>query len=662
MYTSAELQLLRNIDPGVQIPGIDTPAGNLLPQTSLKPLSAISGTQGFYYVASQNIVYVTQPGTVLSGYDFGSATVAIAASNVTIKNCNFSATTGYFAVQTYNNATNTTVTDSTFDSKGIPAALDCWIYSAGTVTVTNNRFIDTPADGVDVTGGGVISGNYFSGSGYTSDGQHPDAIWITNETAPMTISNNFIDWSTNPNSVYGTNDCIRITGEAGPVSNLTVTGNYLLNGTTTISAVYNGSQAPLTNVSITNNYLGFATAGAFYPGSNAGVTATGNVIFDYTNPTYSTKAWAAYQAAGLPTPTLLVSTNGSTVNAGAATGAATLYAGQNATMFGGGHENNFVGGYGSQNMWAGSGANVFTYLSPSDSSASSPDYITNFDPGKDVIDLSRIDASLAPGVQQNFAFIGTSAFTSAGAQVRYQWNTATNQTLVQATMAGDSSPDMQFVISGLIPLTAANFALTAAQSTATQANAFAMSDPVTAYWPLTEYQYDNVKGRSYTSYTGVQEGSYLIADALDLSASTGQIQLFNPGGGASGSVTITRGNGQESITGSGKTDGLTFHAAEMIQAGGGAANTFALSKGFGNESITGFKFSGANADTLQLSSAAFSTLNSGMTQSAELAAVLATAAQGPSGTTIADSYGDHLTLVGVSAATLAANPNAVKFV
>ena len=143
MYTSTEIQLLRNSDPGIQIPGIDTPAGNPLTKTSLKPLSAITGAEGFVYVPSLNLVRVTQPGAVLSGYDFGSATVMISASDVTINDCSFSATTGYYAVQTYNTATNTTVTNCTFDSDAIPAKLSAWINSSGSVTVTGNRFIDT---------------------------------------------------------------------------------------------------------------------------------------------------------------------------------------------------------------------------------------------------------------------------------------------------------------------------------------------------------------------------------------------------------------------------------------------------------------------------------------------------------------------------------------
>ena len=94
------------------------------------------------------------------------------------------------------------------------------------------------------------------------------------------------------------------------------------------------------------------------------------------------------------------------------------------------------------------------------------DVITNFDSAKDVIDLSRIDADPATAGLQNFTFIGTSAFSSAGDQVRYWQDAANNCTWVEATMAGDSSPDLEIKLDGLHALTAADFALTATQSKA----------------------------------------------------------------------------------------------------------------------------------------------------------------------------------------------------
>ena len=89
-------------------------------------------------------------------------------------------------------------------------------------------------------------------------------------------------------------------------------------------------------------------------------------------------------------------------------------------------------------MLGGEGANIFTFLAISDSTASAHDTITNFDPAKDVIDLSRIDANITTPGLQHFTFIGTAPFSGTGAQVRYQLNPATDQTYVEADLAGDS--------------------------------------------------------------------------------------------------------------------------------------------------------------------------------------------------------------------------------
>ncbi len=664
MYTANELQLLRNADPGVTLPGVDTPTGNLLPAGSLKPLSALSTNSSapISYNPGSNVVTINQAGATLSGYNLGSAQVYIRANNVTVSNCNFTQTGGYWAIETQSGFGNATIANNTFDGGAVSSSLAAWIISSGTTNITNNKFLNTPSDGIDVSGGGVISGNYFSGAGYTPTG-HPDAIWITNSAAPLAISNNFIDWTSNDTSNHQTNDCIRVTAELGGVSNVTIQSNYLVGGAFCIDAGNFGTNGTFSNISVANNYLGFATNSNWYTGPMTGVTLNNNVIYDYTNVAYSTAAWSAYQAAGLPTPTLLVSTNGSTISSASASGPATLYGSVGAHLNGGPRETNYVGGFGTQYIWCATGANIFTYLSPADSTVARPDYITNFDPAKDVIDLSAVDASLLPGVFKTFTFIGANAFDAAGAEVRYQQNLSSDTTTIQVALAGDTTPTMQIVINALVTPTAANFALTAAQSQAALANGAALPVPTTGYAdPMRSYSYTNVQGRSFTSYTSFYSSSTLVADALNLSASNGELDLMSVANVGYDAVTVTRGGGRETIAGQGKAASVTYHVNETIQAGNaGAAETFAFSAGFGNETINGFGTSGAGAEMLQLSAAAFSYLTPGMSQAQDLAAVLATATGGPSATTIVDSAGDRLTLNGVSVATLSANPELVKF-
>lgn len=659
MYTSAELQLLRSIDPGVSIPGIDTQTGNPLSSSSLKPLSSIttSSSAPFYYDATNNRVVVNQAGLVLSGYDFGTATVVVNADNVTIQDSSFTGTTGYYAVQVYGTHGTTTVTNNTFNGGGADLKLSAWVTSSGKVAISNNSFIDTPADGLDLFGSGVVSGNYFSGAGYTSGGQHPDAIWVTNTAGPLTITNNFIDWTTNADSNYYTNDGIRITTELGSVSNVTVSGNFLIGGSSSIDAGNTGTQGTFSHISITNNYLGFANYYAFYPGAMSGVTMSGNVVFDYTNAAYSANAWTDYLANGLSTASVLVSTNGSTVSAASASGPTTLYGSPSAHLYGGKYESILVAGYGREYMFGGSGANVFTYLTPTGSSTqASSTTITGFDPAKDVIDLSQIDADLATGGEQTFTFIGTSAFSGSGAQVRYQQNTANDTTTVQATLAGYTSSQLTITINGLVSLSSANFALNSTQSGAAIAAGASLASTYTRSGSAQENVYSNVTGRSYSSYESITSGTNVVADVLNLNNGAGEIDLFQSGS------TITRGGSAESIgVGTGSFN-LGYHATETINTNSVGSDTFIFKSGFGTETINGFNPSGSSADTLELSTAAFSYLNAGMTQAQQLAAVIANAASTSSGTTIFDSFGDKLTLAGVSEATLTANPSAFKFV
>ena len=204
----------------------------------------------------------------------------------------------------------------------------------------------------------------------------------------------------------------------------------------------------------------------------SGVTTSGNAIVGFENPIYSTQAWSNYLAGGIATKNLISATGAGNNIKGASTGTTTLYGGGTVeSMFGTANETVFVGGGGTQYMYGGSGKAIFTYLSIADSTPQSKDVISNFDPTKDVIDLSRIDADLSQSGVQNLTFVGTAAFSAAGGQVLYQQDAATNTTYVEADLFSDSTPDLYIKINGMLNLTAANFALTAAQSAAATAPA-----------------------------------------------------------------------------------------------------------------------------------------------------------------------------------------------
>jgi hypothetical protein len=652
MITAAEIQMIRNADPGAVLPGIDTPTGNPYATSTLLDVTKITQNSKapYFYKPSENDVYVTQAGAVLSGINFGTATVILDASNVTIEDCTFTGTTGYYAIDQAGSNSGATIENCTFTGSKSPTEYNTWIDSfQGSMTIENNTFLNSPGDAIDMHGG-VVTGNYFSGAGYLP-GAHADAIWVPTSTG-TTITNNFIDGTVSADSPAGENSDLRLTNEFGDNSNVTVSGNFLLGGNWTVEAGTTNSTYTISNMTIADNYIGFPQTGDFYPSLTSAETVTGNTVVDFTNPTPSIAAQAAYVA---PTPnTVSATTSSISANASGSTPATVFGNGIAGEDLGAGSgETNFVGGASGQHIFGGLGANILTYLAMSDGG----DLVSSFDPAKDIIDLSHIDADpTTPGVQ-NFTFIGQAAFDGAAGEVRYVLNPTKGVTYVQAALAGDTSADFTITLGGLFLLTAANFALTPAQSSADLAGGAALtySRVQTAAGAPTEYAYTNVEGRSYASYESFNGSGYLWADDLNLSATSNELILYQP------NITITRAAGSESLLVGTGTDPLSYDHIETIDATTSGDEHFVFGAGFGAETINGFAASGASPDTIQLATSSFSYLTAGMSQAQDLAAVLAHASNGPSGLTIGDSNGDSLTLLKVSIATIAANPAAIQF-
>jgi hypothetical protein len=157
MYTTAEIALLRESDPGAVIPGIDTPVGNPLPQGSLIPLGSISTNEQapIHYSAATNSVYVDQAGAVLSGYNFGSAAVLIGADNVSIEDSTFNAPNGWYCIRQMGNYTGATVENNSFTGASATDLLELtdFVYDegTGTISVVDNSFVDTPSDAINIS-------------------------------------------------------------------------------------------------------------------------------------------------------------------------------------------------------------------------------------------------------------------------------------------------------------------------------------------------------------------------------------------------------------------------------------------------------------------------------------------------------------------------------
>ena len=470
MITAAEIQTIRDNVPGAVLPGIDTMTGNPYATSSLLDVTKITQNSKapYYYSPSRNMVFVNQAGAVLSGINFGDATVIINANNVTIKDCTFTATTSFWAIAQNPAASGATVENCTFVGSKSPTEGNDWISSSLNITIKDSTFLNSPTDSIDIHSG-VVTGNYFSGEGYGTL-EHADTIYVTGSTGPTTITDNFIDETPNPGSAGFSNSDMRLTNEFGDLNDVTVSGNYLLGAGFAVEAGSTNTTYTISNVSIANNDIGFQAFGPYYYTTTGVATVTGTTMVDFSNPTASTQALAAYQAAGLPTANVVSGTSGGAGGSGLAPTTILGNGFVSAHLGAGAGETNFVGGAGSQDLFGGLGANILTYLAIGDGG----DRVANFDPAKDVIDLSHIDADITqPGVQ-NFTFIGTAPF-SGDPQVRYQLNPTNNTTTVQAALAGDPSADFTITLAGLAPLSAANFALKPSQSSADLADGAALT-------------------------------------------------------------------------------------------------------------------------------------------------------------------------------------------
>jgi hypothetical protein len=423
---------------------------------------------------------------------------------------------------------------------------------------------------------------------------------VTNSTEPPAITNNLFDETLNAGETGYSNSDIRLTGELGNLSNVTVSGNYLFGaGFTFETEVANYT---ISNVSVTNNVTGFATYSQYYPGRENTATVSGNTTVDFSDPTDSTNALATYVAAGVPTANVFL---WNLWRSGRHRAGADDAVGQRlcvgAPRHVGSGETNFVGGYGEQLLFGGQGANVLTYLALGDDG----DLMAGFDPAKDVIDLSRIDGDIITPGLQNFTFIGSAPFNGAGAEVSYQLNPTSDTTTVQAALAGDITADFSITLEGFVPLTAANFALTPSQSTAALANGAALTHTkvTTPAGAPTEYAYSNVQGRAYTTYESFHASQWdLAADDLNFSSNQDKLVIYDP------SQTVMRGGGAETLTVGTGSDPISYHPIETIDATTSGSEQFIFSAGFGKETIDGFSPSGASPDSIQLAKSAFSYL------------------------------------------------------
>ena len=136
----------------------------------------------------------------------------------------------------------------------------------------------------------------------------------------------------------------------------------------------------------------------------------------------------------------------------------TIYAGSgNDTVFGdaqkdrifGGSGNDVIdGGAGQDTLTGGLGADTFVFsaLTDSDKNSAASDIITDFQHGVDKIDLHLIDANTVAAGDQAFAFVAAPHADTIANSVT--WSESGGNTIIHIDVDGDTTPDMQIVLTG----------------------------------------------------------------------------------------------------------------------------------------------------------------------------------------------------------------------
>lgn len=131
----------------------------------------------------------------------------------------------------------------------------------------------------------------------------------------------------------------------------------------------------------------------------------------------------------------------------------------NDTLLGGKGADTLAGGTGRDTLTGGTEGDVFLFSAIGESAVATPDRITDFVRGQDIIDLSAIDADGAAAGNGTFTFLTGITIPLGQGSVQVVQDAAANVTKVNLRIAGDTSIDGVIELSGLLALTAADFVL-----------------------------------------------------------------------------------------------------------------------------------------------------------------------------------------------------------
>jgi hypothetical protein len=207
---------------------------------------------------------ITQAGAVISGLNI-TGVVSIEAPNVTLENCVITSPS-WSAVVVQEGVTGAVVQNCTINGVGTGNEGSTGISGQG--TFLNNNIYNVE-NGISLQGSAVIEGNYIHDMN-ASGSPHYDGIQIDGNVSNVTISGNSI---INNN---GSTSAVMIDNDFGAISNIQVSNNLLVGGGYTVYSDARATSAPITGVSFTNNHIG---GGQFGPTDfeNNNPTYTGNV-------------------------------------------------------------------------------------------------------------------------------------------------------------------------------------------------------------------------------------------------------------------------------------------------------------------------------------------------------------------------------------------------
>jgi Ca2+-binding RTX toxin-like protein len=122
-------------------------------------------------------------------------------------------------------------------------------------------------------------------------------------------------------------------------------------------------------------------------------------------------------------------------------------------------DDTLIGGAGADTLIGGLGSDHFVYTAVTDSGPGASDQILDFVNGTDIIDVSAIDANSSSKAKgdQAFVFGGQSATAKANSVT---WFESGGNTVVQADVNGDTTPELAITLTGVnLHLAAADFVL-----------------------------------------------------------------------------------------------------------------------------------------------------------------------------------------------------------